>query len=79
MYIFPHPDDESSGSAHAISSQQSNVHDVYLLTLTKGGTTKQRHKFGYSVEEKGEVRYKEMLDAEKVLNLSGIAVLDLPG
>jgi LmbE family N-acetylglucosaminyl deacetylase len=78
LYIFPHPDDESFGPAHAMSKQRRDGHDVYLLTLTKGGATKQRHKFGYSVEEMGEVRYKEMLDVAKVLNLSGMTVLDLP-
>jgi N-acetylglucosamine malate deacetylase 2 len=78
LYIFPHPDDESFGSAHAMSKQRREGHEVYLLTLTKGGATKQRHKLGYSVEEMGEIRYKEMLDVEKVLDLSGMTVLDLP-
>lgn len=78
LYIFPHPDDESFGPAHAISKQRRQGHEVYLLTLTKGGATKQRHKFGYSIEEMGEVRYKEMLNVEKVLNLSKMTVLDLP-
>jgi len=78
LYIFPHPDDESFGPAHAMSKQRRDGHEVYLLTLTKGGATKQRHKYDYSIEEMGEVRYKEMLDVEKVLNLSGMNVLDLP-
>ncbi len=78
LYIFPHPDDESFGPAHAMSKQRRDGHDVYLLTLTKGGATKQRHKYGYSIEEMGEVRFKEMLDVEKALNLSGMKVLDLP-
>ncbi|HMQ79365.1 MAG TPA: PIG-L family deacetylase [Ignavibacteria bacterium] len=78
LYIFPHPDDESFGPAQVMSKQRRDGHEVYLLTLTKGGATKQRHKFGYSVEEMGEIRYKEMLDVEKVLNLSGMNVLDLP-
>jgi LmbE family N-acetylglucosaminyl deacetylase len=78
LYIFPHPDDESFGPAHAMSKQRRQGHEVHLLTLTKGGATKQRHKYGYSVEEMGEVRYKEMLDVEKVLDLSGMTVLDLP-
>jgi LmbE family N-acetylglucosaminyl deacetylase len=78
LYIFPHPDDESFGSAHAMSKQRREGHEVYLLTLTKGGATKQRHNFGYSVEEIGEIRYKEMLEVEKVLDLSGMTVLDLP-
>ena len=66
LYIFPHPDDESFGPAHLMSKQRRDGHDVYLLTLTKGGATKQRHKYGYSIEEMGEIRYKEMLDVEKV-------------
>jgi LmbE family N-acetylglucosaminyl deacetylase len=46
--------------------------------LTKGGATKQRHKFGYTVEEMGEVRRKEMDDVAGVLDLTGMTVLDLP-
>ena len=53
-------------------------HEVYLLTLTKGGATKQRHKLNLSVEEMGEVRHQEMLAVEKTLDLSGMTVLDLP-
>jgi LmbE family N-acetylglucosaminyl deacetylase len=78
LYIFPHPDDESFGPAHAISKQRRQGHEVHLLTLTKGGATKQRHKYGYSVEEMGGVRYKEMLEVAKVLDLNSMTVLDLP-
>ncbi|MBP9191403.1 MAG: PIG-L family deacetylase [Ignavibacteria bacterium] len=78
LYIFPHPDDESFGPAPAMSKQRREGHEVYLLTLTKGGATKQRHKYNYSVEEMGDVRYKEMLEVSKVLDLSGMNVLDLP-
>lgn len=78
LYIFPHPDDESFGPAHAMASQLKQGHQVYLLTLTKGGATKQRHKFNYSVEQMGEVRYREMLDVEKTIGLTGMTVLDLP-
>lgn len=78
LYIFPHPDDESFGPARALSKQQREGHEVYLLTLTRGGATKQRHRLGLSVEEMGEVRYKEMLQVEKVLGLGGMTVLDLP-
>lgn len=78
LYIFPHPDDESFGTAHAMSKQRRQGHEVYLLTLTKGGATKQRHKYGYSIDEMGDIRYKEMLNVAKVLNLSGMNVLDLP-
>ncbi|MFC1651040.1 PIG-L deacetylase family protein [Candidatus Latescibacterota bacterium] len=78
LYIFPHPDDESFGPAAAIHSQIENGHSVYLLTLTKGGATKQRHKLGLTVEEMGEIRYLEMLEVQKVLGLSGMTVLDFP-
>ncbi len=78
LYIFPHPDDESFGPAPVIAKQRREKHEVYLFTLTKGGATRLRHKFGYSVEEMGEVRYREMLEVEKVLNLSGMRVIDLP-
>lgn len=78
LYIFPHPDDESFGPALAIAQQRRNGHAVHLLTLTKGGATKQRLKLGLSVEEMGEVRYREMLDVAKTLDLSSMTVLDLP-
>lgn len=78
LYIFPHPDDESFGPAPAISSQIRQGHEVYLLTLTKGEATKQRHRLNVSKEEMGEIRFKEMQCVEKVLNLSGMEVLDLP-
>jgi len=78
LYIFPHPDDESFGPALAISKQKRNGDKVFLLTLTKGGATKQRHKYNYSIEQMGEVREKEMLEVKKVLNLDGMKVLDFP-
>ncbi len=78
LYIFPHPDDESFGPAAIIHSQIERGNDVYLLTLTKGGATNQRHKLGLTVAEMGEVRYKEMLDVKKNLDLKGMKVLDFP-
>lgn len=78
LYIFPHPDDESFGPAPAISAQLRNGHEVYLLTLTKGEATKQRHRLGVSKEKMGEIRFKEMQCVEKLLGLSGMTVLDLP-
>lgn len=78
LYIFPHPDDESFGPALAMSHQRRHGDAVYLLTLTKGEATKQRHRLGLSKDEMGEVRYREMLAVEKVLDLSGMTVLDLP-
>lgn len=78
LYIYPHPDDESFGPAHVMSKQLRQGHEVYLLTLTKGGATRQRFKYNYSVEEMGEVRYQEMLNVAKVLDLTEMTVLDLP-
>jgi LmbE family N-acetylglucosaminyl deacetylase len=78
LYVFPHPDDESFGPARAISAQVRAGHEVHLLTLTKGGATKERYRLGYSVGEMGEVRYREMRDVAKVLRLADLTVLDLP-
>lgn len=78
LYVFPHPDDESFGPVAAMHRQLEEGHEVYLLTLTKGGATKQRHQLDLSVEEMGEVRYREMLAVKKTLGLSGMEVLDLP-
>ncbi|MEX0684462.1 MAG: PIG-L family deacetylase [Balneolales bacterium] len=78
LYIYPHPDDESFGPALAMTSQLRNGHQVHLLTLTKGGATKKRFTYDLSVEEMGEVRYREMLEVEKVLGLTSMKVLDLP-
>jgi len=78
LYIFPHPDDESFGPALAIARQRREGEAVHLLTLTRGGATKQRHRLGVSVEEMGEVRLEEMRAMEKVLDLTGMTVLDFP-
>ncbi len=78
LYIFPHPDDECFGPAPAISAQLRSGFKVYLLTLTKGEATKQRHKLGISKQEMGDIRYQEMLCVEKTLGLTGMTVLDFP-
>lgn len=78
LYIFPHPDDESFGPAPAIASQIRLGHEVFLLTYTRGGATRVRHKYGYSVDRMGDIRYAEMLDVAKTLNLTGMQVMDLP-
>lgn len=77
LYIFPHPDDESFGPAPVIYRQTKRGEEVYLLTLTKGGATKQRFKYNLSVEEMGAVRVQEMQDVKKVLGLTGMTILDL--
>jgi len=78
LYVFPHPDDESFGPAGAMHAQLQAGHEVYLLTLTRGGATKQRFKLNLDIEEMGDVRFQEMLKVEKTLGLSGMTVLDLP-
>ena len=78
LYIFPHPDDESFGPAPAIAAQRRQGDEVYLLTLTKGEATKQRHRLGVDKKAMGEIRFQEMKCVEKVLDLNGMTVLDLP-
>ena len=78
LYVYPHPDDESFGPAHVMSRQRREGHDVYLLTLTRGGATKQRFRYGYSVEEMGDVRFREMQCVAEILDLTGMTVLDFP-
>lgn len=78
LYVFPHPDDESFGPAPALAKQRRQGHDVHLLTLTRGEATSERHKYGYSEREMGEVRYEEMQDMANVLDLSSLTVLDFP-
>jgi LmbE family N-acetylglucosaminyl deacetylase len=78
LYIFPHPDDESFGPAPVIRRQIDAGHQVCLLTLTRGGATKVRHKLGIGIAEMGEIRYQEMLEVAKVLQLTEMIVMDLP-
>lgn len=78
LYVFPHPDDESFGPAAGMHAQLRQGHEVYLLTLTRGGATRQRFVLGVDVRQMGEIRYKEMLEVEKILGLSGMTVLDFP-
>jgi LmbE family N-acetylglucosaminyl deacetylase len=78
LYVFPHPDDESFGPARAIASQVRAGHAVSLLTLTKGGATKERLKLGYTVPQMGDVRYAEMKEVARVLGLADLTVLDFP-
>lgn len=78
LYVFPHPDDESFGPAPGIAAQKRKGHEVHVLTLTRGGGTKQRHRLGISVEEMGEIRFREMQCVREVLDLDSLAVHDLP-
>lgn len=77
LYIFPHPDDESFGPAPVIYRQTKKNEEVFLLTLTRGGATKVRFKYNYSIKEMGEVRVKEMEKVKQVLNLSGMEIWDM--
>ena len=77
LYIFPHPDDESFGPSPVIWQQIQAGHEVHILTLTRGGATKQRHKLGLDIESMGEVRLEEMKAVEKILKPAGWAMWDL--
>ncbi len=61
-----------------MAKQLRQGHEVFLLTLTRGGATKQRFKYNYTIEEMGSVRFGEMQRVNEVLGLSGMTVLDLP-
>jgi N-acetylglucosamine malate deacetylase 2 len=61
-----------------MSAQQRQGHAVYLLTLTKGEATKVRHKFGWTLEQMGAARAREMQDVKATLDLADMRVLDLP-
>ena len=78
LYVFPHPDDESFGPGPAIARQVREGHAVHLLTLTRGGATRERHRLGLSVEAMGAVREREMAGVAEALGLASLAVLDLP-
>jgi N-acetylglucosamine malate deacetylase 2 len=78
LYIFPHPDDECFGPALAIARQRRLGAELHLLTLTRGGATKVRHRLGLSVDEMGAVRERELRAAGATLELQGQEVLDLP-
>lgn len=78
LYIFPHPDDESFGPAPALSAQLRKGYEVYLLTLTRGEATKQRHRLKIDKKQMGKIRLNEMKCVEKTLGLTGMKVLDFP-
>ena len=78
LYVFPHPDDESFGPAPVLARQVRAGHEVHLLTLTRGGATKQRHDYGYTVQQMGAVRLAEMGCVAEALGLTSLEVLDLP-
>ena len=78
LYVFPHPDDESFGPGAVMARQRREGHEVFLLVLTRGGATRQRHRLGYTVETMGRVRAREMEDVARVYDLSDMMILDLP-
>jgi LmbE family N-acetylglucosaminyl deacetylase len=61
-----------------MAAQRRQGHDVYLLTLTRGEATKVRHKFGWSLEEMGAARHREMQDVKATLELADMRILNLP-
>jgi LmbE family N-acetylglucosaminyl deacetylase len=78
LYVFPHPDDESFGPGLAIAKQVREGNEVHLLTLTRGGATKEREALHLSIDQMGEVRLREMHGVQKVLALASMEVLDYP-
>ena len=78
LYIFPHPDDESFGPARAMAAQRRQGHEVYLLTLTRGEATSVRHKLGWTLEEMGTARHREMQEVKATLELADMRVLSFP-
>jgi N-acetylglucosamine malate deacetylase 2 len=78
LYVFPHPDDESFGPARAMAAQRREGHEVFLLTLTRGEATKVRHTFGWTLDEMGAARHREMQDVKTTLQLADMRVLNLP-
>lgn len=78
LYVFPHPDDECFGPGPVLHAQARAGHDVDLLTLTRGGATRQRERLGLSVEEMGRVREEELRAAAGVLGVRHLEVLNLP-
>ncbi len=76
LYVFPHPDDESFGPARGIAAQIRQGHQISLLTLTRGGATRIRHKLGYSVQKMGDVRAAEMRKMASILDLHDLTILD---
>lgn len=77
LYVFPHPDDESFGPSPVMYRQIQQGHEVHLLTLTKGGATRERHKLGLDISAMGEIRVKEMHAVNEILKLSSMTILDL--
>lgn len=77
LYVFPHPDDESFGPSPVMYRQVQEGHRVYLLTLTRGGATRERHKLGLGIDDMGLLRVKEMEKVNAILNLSGMTILNL--
>src|SRR4051794_7521331 len=78
LYVFPHPDDESFGPSRAMAAQRRQHHEVHLLTLTRGEATRVRHKFGWTLEQMGEARYRELVEVGATLDLTRVQVLNLP-
>jgi len=61
-----------------MAAQRRQGHRVYLLTLTRGEATKVRHKFGWTMDEMGAARHREMQNVKNTLELADMRVLNLP-
>jgi len=72
LYIFPSSGRRilRTGPGRAMAAQRRQGHDVYRLTLTRGEATKVRHAFGWSLEQMGEARYRELVDVRTTLDLT---------
>jgi N-acetylglucosamine malate deacetylase 2 len=49
-----------------------------MVRLTRGEATKVRHSFGWTFEQMGEARYRELLNVKRTLDLTDARVLNLP-
>ena len=61
-----------------MAAQRRQGHEVYLLTLTRGEATNVRHKFGWTLEQMGAARHREMQDVNTTLELADMRILTLP-
>ena len=69
LYIFPHPDDESFGPAPVIKAQVDQGHEVFLLTLTRGGAAEiHREKLELQCLTNGRHSISRMLKVAEVLH-----------
>jgi LmbE family N-acetylglucosaminyl deacetylase len=61
-----------------VAAQKRQGDDVFLLTLTRGEAPKVRQKFGWTLKQMGESRYRELAAVRTTLDLTDLRVLSLP-